>query len=273
MRKLLALPCMTAWTHMSYPSDPTICIEWRKAVQMAVSLVPKIILNPSGPVFRNYFVTPYAQFNWKLKTQYHFAEFKEFISPWDPPRLRCVYLFKSPFRWGKYSAFWPDPINLYTLFRDQPLLPDGTPDVLFSKSWWAWGFPPDPMFYTQEEWNIVTRWEKTVYHYNHKQRICVAMYEFEGERVTNTLTGQVGVVVGVAYPKREYETWHPGTPTAKGAVLQKLWMKMRPLIYKARVERCADCAKLESGVWPKRPRTDCLKCKYFEAPREVITRF
>jgi len=258
---------------MAYPSDPEICIEWRKAMQMSVALVPKVILNPSGPVFRNYWVRTYAQFNWKTKTQYHFARFTESISPFEPLRERCVYLFKAPFRWGRFTAFHPDPINLYTLFRDHPLRPDGTPDVLFSNTWGAWEFPPDPMFYTPDEWKIVTDWEKVVFHYNHVYKVCVAKYEFLGATVTHTVTGQVGVVVDIFPPKRETEVWHPGTPTAKGAVLQKQWMKMLPLIFKVRVETCVDHAKPELSRLLRETIATCAKCKYFEAPRKLITRF
>ena len=226
---------MTAWTHMAYPADPDICIEWRKAMQLSEQLVSRIILNPSGPVFRNYFIKTYAQFNWKTKTQYHFAEYKELISPWDPPRYRCVYLFKAPFRWGKYSAFWPDPINLYTRFRDVPLRPDGTPDVLFHKTWWAWEFPPDPMFYTKEEWEIVTDWEEKVFRYDHDYKICTAEYELLGEIVTVIGTGKIGVVKEILPPRRKWELWDPGTPTEKRAVLKKQWMKSLPLRYRVQL--------------------------------------
>lgn len=235
MRMLLALPCMATQTHIAYPSDPDVCIEWRKAMQMTARLVSRIILNPSGSTYRNYWTKTYAQFNWKLRTQYHFAEYTELISPYEPPRVTCLYLFKSPFRWGKPSPYYPDPINLYTRFKPQPLLPDGTPDVLFRKTWWAWSFPPDPMFYTPEEWAIVTKWEASVFYYNHAYKICTAKYQFLGETVTNTITGQVGVVVDVLPPEREGELWFPGTPTAKTAVLQKQWMKMLPLRYKVQM--------------------------------------
>jgi len=251
MDKLLALPCMQVWTNMSYPDNMEYCKDWREAVQLAKSLVPKIILNPSGPVFRNYFLTPYAQFNWKLRTQYHFCRYKEFLSPWDPPRFRCVYLGKVPFRWSKGGGDWPEPINVYPLFKGIKMLEDGTPDVLFKNSWWGWSFPPDPMFYTGDEWKTVTDWEKIVFVYNHRRAICIAKYDMEGKHVRHTITGQVGEVVDVLRGKRETELWNPGTPSERRAVLQKHWMKMRPLSYKVQM---ADK-------------------EYFYAPRKLISMF
>jgi len=216
---------------MASPSDPEVCIEWRKAMQMAVGLVPKVILNPGGPVFRNYWIKVWAQFNWKTKTQYHFAEFKEAISPFEPMRIRCVYLFKAPFRWGKFTAFHPDPINTYTRFRGIPLLEDGTPDVTFSHNWWTWTFPPDPRFYTHEEWKIVMDWEEKVFYYNHAQRRCVAWYEWLGVTVAQIETKRPVIVKDVLLPKRRKEMWDKGTEAEKIGVQKKYWMKWMPLRY------------------------------------------
>jgi len=273
LQKLLALPCVSMRHHQAYPEDPAVCIQWRKAHKMTRDLVWKIVWQPVMGPFQNYHAYTYAQFNWKTRTQYHFAKFIWWEGPEQIRMERCVYLFKWPFIWGPYSAFYPDPINVYTKFRGIPLLPDGTPDVPFSHNEWGWKFPPNPQLYTWQEWQIITDWEKQVFYYNHAHKSCVARYEWGGDFVTETTTGRTGFVLDILMPRRDTEWWDPELKFTKMTVRKDQWMKYRPLIF--RVE-----AVFPPGWTPGDPLPPGITLDpkfgdqtYFDTARRKLSRF
>jgi len=232
MKKILALPCNAAKNYRVIPPDDGTAVEWRKAMLMTQSLAERVVPHP-GPWMKLHFEThTYATFNWKKRVQYHFARYRFWPDVFAPPEERCLFLFKAPFRWGKLTWWFPDPTNAYPLFRPLDLLNDMTPNVMFAHNWYGWTFPPATELYTDEEWKLVTEWERVVFHYNHEYKRCIARHDFLDRTVTIIGTDKVGVVKEILLPKREMELWNPGTPGEKWAVLKKQWMKSLPIRYR-----------------------------------------
>ena len=231
LQKLLALPCMQVKSKISSYDQPDINIEWRKAMKLASALALKVVWGLKHYANTWYNMTVYAQFNWKRRTQYHYAKYVFMDTPITPNIERCLYLFKAPFRWGRYLGLAIDPITTYPLFRDMALLEDGTPDVPFFKNLSEWSEPPDPQLYSASEWHLVTDWEEVVFTYNHNYTRCISWANHKDKIVTETTTGRTGVIKDILNPQRQSEWWDSTRRWTKYTVKRSQWMKILPLEY------------------------------------------
>jgi len=235
MHAVFGLPCSHVRSHISYPDDLTLAVDWRTAVIQAKALADQVVPQPYDWTQIAYHIQVFAQFKWASRKQSHFAQYTYWPTPTGPPEKRCVHLFTNAFKWTAPSYYYPDPINEYPLFRAIYQREDGTPDVTFNLSEWHWSFPQEPMFYTEDEWKNITAWEQTMFHYNHQLKICTAKHDYLGQWVTETRTERQGRVIDILPPRRETEVWDPlMVPPPEGPV-RKHWMKYRPLIYVVRM--------------------------------------
>ena len=231
MQKLIALPCMSAATKISHYAEPDINVEWRRHCHLATALANKVVWGLKHYKNTWYLLRNYMQFNWKRRVTYHYAHYTFMDTPFTPNIHRCLYLFRAPFRWlsSKYDSM--DCENLYPLFRDLDLLEDGTPDVAFSHNLWDWSTPPDPQFYTVEEWHLITHWEEATFYYDHDYLACIARHNHLDLVVTETSTGRTGVVKDIVNPQRQTEWWEPSLNHTKYTVKRSQWRKILPLEY------------------------------------------
>lgn len=231
MHKLLSMPCQIVQRESTVVDDPDVCIAWRKAMETAEAYKPKIIGKDIFGKVPFHYLRVYAAFNWKLRTQYHYAEYEYWPNMAKPPKFRCLYLFKAPFFWSEYIPMTPDPIRAFPLFQEVNLNRDGTPMAaipMITTYGWA---RPDHWSFTDDELRNIGEWEKITSYYNYQQYICVGKYDYLNKFGTITKTGEKGKIVDVRPPDRDYELWDTTRPGGGLVATIKHWLKIRALRY------------------------------------------
>ena len=180
MKLLLYLPCVKSNLIKAISSDTTINIEARKAYRLAESLLPKIVPKSPGGGLEWYLFRVSQSFNWKQKAQYNFAEYTFTKFPLYEVERTCVYLGRAPFVWSKYNDTAPEPVNVYSRFKDIPMNPDGSPALRIPSSAPTYE-PITPLWpYNDEELKLISNWQQAINYYDRELKACIAKYEKGG---------------------------------------------------------------------------------------------